>query len=151
MSHYTDEPRFTIEQIDLLQRLRRTGMNKHEIQHALETLERLDREHGDKFGRRPAYSGTSTTTSDVVASSITIATQTQYHRLSPSPSNSYDTSSPPSSATANQSGKETMPATPNRKLSPSRYSANSVDQSLYSFEATEDELDIDDKVEELMR
>ncbi|RXM95944.1 Homeobox-containing protein 1 [Acipenser ruthenus] len=155
MSHYTDEPRFTIEQIDLLQRLRRTGMTKHEILHALETLERLDREHGDKFGRRPAYSGTSTTTSanNVVASSstTTIATQTQYRGLSPSPSNSYDTSPPPSSATANQNGKESMPATPNGKLSPSRYPASSVGQRSYSFEATEDELDIDDKVEELMR
>ncbi|XP_041106635.1 homeobox-containing protein 1 isoform X2 [Polyodon spathula] len=155
MSHYTDEPRFTIEQIDLLQRLRRTGMTKHEILHALETLERLDREHGDKFGRRPAYGGTSTATSanNVVASSstTTIATQTLYRGLSPSPSNSYDTSPPPSSATTNQNGKESMPATPNGKLSPSRYPASSVGQRSYSFEATEDELDIDDKVEELMR
>ncbi|MGH0133492.1 UNVERIFIED_CONTAM: hypothetical protein FKN15_055734 [Acipenser sinensis] len=154
MSHYTDEPRFTIEQIDLLQRLRRTGMTKHEILHALETLERLDHEHGDKFGRRPAYSGMSTTTStsNVAASStITIATQTQYRRLSPSPSNSYDTSSPPISATANQNGKESMSTTPNGKLSPSRYPANSVGQRLYNFEATEEELDFDDKVEELMR
>lgn len=55
MSHYTDEPRFTIEQIDLLQRLRRTGMTKHEILHALETLDRLDQEHSDKFGRRSSY------------------------------------------------------------------------------------------------
>ncbi|KAK1171380.1 homeobox-containing protein 1 isoform X1 [Acipenser oxyrinchus oxyrinchus] len=154
MSHYTDEPRFTIEQIDLLQRLRRTGMTKHEILHALETLERLDREHGDKFGRRPAYGGTSTTTSanNVVASSstTTIATQTQYRGLSPSPSNSYDTSPPPSSATANQNGKESMPATPTETVT-KQIPANSVGQRSYSFEATEDELDIDDKVEELMR
>ncbi|XP_058881342.1 homeobox-containing protein 1-like isoform X2 [Acipenser ruthenus] len=154
MSHYTDEPRFTIEQIDLLQRLRRTGMTKHEILHALETLERLDREHGDKFGRRPAYSGMSTTTSTsnmAASSTITIATQTQCRRLSPSPSNSYDTSSPLSSATANHNGKESMSTTPNGKLSPSRYPTNSVGQRLYNFEATEEELDIDDKVEELMR
>ncbi|XP_063039922.1 homeobox-containing protein 1a isoform X3 [Engraulis encrasicolus] len=52
MSHYTDEPRYTIEQIDLLQRLRRTGMTKQEILTALDTLERLDRQHCDKFGRR---------------------------------------------------------------------------------------------------
>ncbi|CAH1255352.1 HMBOX1 [Branchiostoma lanceolatum] len=40
------EPRYTIEQIDLLQRLRRTGLSKDEILQALETMERLDREHG---------------------------------------------------------------------------------------------------------
>ncbi|XP_015201197.2 homeobox-containing protein 1a isoform X3 [Lepisosteus oculatus] len=164
MSHYTDEPRFTIEQIDLLQRLRRTGMTKHEILHALDTLDRLDREHGDKFGRRPAYGGgggsgttttttTSTNSNNVAASSstTTIATQTQYRGLSPSPSNSYDTSPPPSAATANQNGRESMSATPNGKLSPSRYTVNSVGARSYSFEATEEDLDIDDKVEELMR
>ncbi|XP_078620326.1 homeobox-containing protein 1-like isoform X1 [Branchiostoma floridae x Branchiostoma japonicum] len=40
------EPRYTIEQIDLLQRLRRTGLSKDEILQALDTMERLDREHG---------------------------------------------------------------------------------------------------------
>ncbi|XP_054900174.1 homeobox-containing protein 1-like isoform X2 [Poeciliopsis prolifica] len=56
MSDFSEEPRFTIEQIDLLQRLRRTGMTKQEILHALDTLDRLDREHGDKFGRRTSSS-----------------------------------------------------------------------------------------------
>ncbi|XP_037837520.1 homeobox-containing protein 1 isoform X2 [Kryptolebias marmoratus] len=56
MSDFNEEPRFTIEQIDLLQRLRRTGMTKQEILHALDTLDRLDREHGDKFGRRTSSS-----------------------------------------------------------------------------------------------
>ncbi|KAG5265363.1 hypothetical protein AALO_G00241580 [Alosa alosa] len=55
MSHYTDEPRYTIEQIDLLQRLRRTGMTKPEILHALDTLERLDREHWGQVGRPPPF------------------------------------------------------------------------------------------------
>ncbi|XP_066553601.1 homeobox-containing protein 1 isoform X2 [Amia ocellicauda] len=176
MSHYTDEPRFTIEQIDLLQRLRRTGMTKQEILHALDTLDRLDREHGDKFGRRPAYGnggvpGTTTTTTTSSSSSnnngsgsgvnnmaaassstTTIATQTQFHGLSPSPSNSYDTSPPPSAAVAaTQNGRDSMAATPNGKTSPSRYVVNSVGPRSYSFEATEEELDIDDKVEELMR
>ncbi|XP_067339009.1 homeobox-containing protein 1 isoform X6 [Channa argus] len=59
MSEFSEEPRFTIEQIDLLQRLRRTGMTKQEILHALETLDRLDREHGDKFGRRTSSSSSS--------------------------------------------------------------------------------------------
>uniref|UniRef100_A0A3Q4GRZ7 Homeobox containing 1 n=1 Tax=Neolamprologus brichardi TaxID=32507 RepID=A0A3Q4GRZ7_NEOBR len=59
MSEFSEEPRFTIEQIDLLQRLRRTGMTKQEILHALDTLDRLDREHGDKFGRRTSSSSSS--------------------------------------------------------------------------------------------
>lgn len=59
MSEFSEEPRFTIEQIDLLQRLRRSGMTKQEILHALETLDRLDREHGDKFGRRTSSSSSS--------------------------------------------------------------------------------------------
>ncbi|XP_029986556.1 homeobox-containing protein 1-like isoform X2 [Sphaeramia orbicularis] len=59
MSDFSEEPRFTIEQIDLLQRLRRTGMTKQEILHALDTLDRLDREHGDKFGRRTSSSSSS--------------------------------------------------------------------------------------------
>lgn len=59
MSDFSEEPRFTIEQIDLLQRLRRTGMTKQEILHALDTLDRLDREHGDKFGHRTSSSSSS--------------------------------------------------------------------------------------------
>ncbi|XP_053301929.1 homeobox-containing protein 1 isoform X5 [Pleuronectes platessa] len=59
MSEFSEEPRFTIEQIDLLQRLRRSGMTKQEILHALDTLDRLDREHGDKFGRRTSSSSSS--------------------------------------------------------------------------------------------
>ncbi|XP_048830816.1 homeobox-containing protein 1-like isoform X5 [Brienomyrus brachyistius] len=181
MSHYTDEPRFTIEQIDLLQRLRRTGMTKQEILHALDTLDRLDREHGEKFGRRPAYGGgggggasaasnTASTSSatpssnntPASSSTATAATQTQYRgsagSLSPSPSNSYDTSPPPppapaavSLAVVTQNGREALSAVPNGKLSPPRYPVNSAAARGYGFEATEEELDIDDKVEELMR
>uniref|UniRef100_A0AAY4DPA4 Homeobox-containing protein 1 n=1 Tax=Denticeps clupeoides TaxID=299321 RepID=A0AAY4DPA4_9TELE len=135
MSHYTDEPRFTIEQIDLLQRLRRTGMTKHEILHALDTLERLDREHGDKFGRR-------TSSSTSYGPPQTPSADTQYcGGLSPSPSNSYATSPPP--------GPPPPAATPNGKLSPPRYPVNSA--RAYGFEPSEEEMDIDDKVEELMR
>uniref|UniRef100_A0A4W5PKS9 Homeobox-containing protein 1 n=1 Tax=Hucho hucho TaxID=62062 RepID=A0A4W5PKS9_9TELE len=216
MSHYTDEPRFTIEQIDLLQRLRRTGMTKQEILHAMDTLERLDREHGDKFGHRTSYgggasssvsdpncttsnntaattssttsssciinnnnnnnnnnnatSGSSNVTNTTLASSCTISTvaQTQYLSphggLSPSPSNSYDTSSPPGLPSAirhspvslvtmaQNGGRDSLVATPNGKLSPPRYPVNSAAAArAFGFEATEEELDIDDKVEELMR
>ncbi|XP_031437332.1 homeobox-containing protein 1 isoform X3 [Clupea harengus] len=193
MSHYTDEPRFTIEQIDLLQRLRRTGMTRAEILHALDTLERLDREHSDKFGRRPplpppamappasAAIGTNNATStaanssansnDIMAapgslpSTTSIATQTQYHTaLSPSPSNSYVPSPPPapgpppsaallpspvSLVAMAQNGRDNLAATPNGKLSPPRYPVNSA--RAFPFEGGEEDMDVDDKVEELMR
>ncbi|TFJ99943.1 solute carrier family 2, facilitated glucose transporter member 3-like [Platysternon megacephalum] len=156
MSHYTDEPRFTIEQIDLLQRLRRTGMTRHEILHALETLDRLDQEHSDKFGRRSSYGGGSygNSTNNVPASSstATASTQTQHSGMSPSPSNSYDTS--PQPCTTNQNGRESNERLSafNGKMSPTRYPlANSLAQRSYSFEASEEDLDVDDKVEELMR
>ncbi|XP_061843403.1 homeobox-containing protein 1-like isoform X2 [Nerophis lumbriciformis] len=218
MSDFSEEPRFTIEQIDLLQRLRRSGMTKQEILHALETLDRLDREHGDKFGRRTSFSssssssyvvggtnsctnnsasnntasatttssamcngdtgainsgeaavrGHSTTTASSTTSKISTATQTQFGTggaLSPSPSNSYDTSPPPappppstilpspvSLVALSQNGRDSLAATPNGKLSPPRYPVNSAAAArTFGFEATEDDLDVDDKVEELMR
>ncbi|XP_060908592.1 homeobox-containing protein 1 isoform X1 [Labrus mixtus] len=221
MSEFSEEPRFTIEQIDLLQRLRRTGMTKQEILHALDTLDRLDREHGDKFGRRTSSSSSSsssygvggannnsasnnttsfnnnntasaTTTSSVscngnnnnngeastsdnsaaaassTTSKISTATQTQFGSgggLSPSQSNSYDTSPPPgppppsailpspvSLVALSQNGRDSLAATPNGKLSPPRYPVNSAAAArAFGFEATEEDLDIDDKVEELMR
>ncbi|XP_017551182.1 homeobox-containing protein 1 isoform X1 [Pygocentrus nattereri] len=177
MSHYTDEPRFTIEQIDLLQRLRRTGMTKPEIVHALDTLERLDREHGDKFGRRvssdspsnnngststsmPASSNSASNAATATASTTSIATQTQFcGGLSPSPSNSYATSpprpvlpSPVSLVTMVPNGRDALATTPNGKLSPPRYPVNAGPAvRSYAFEGPEEEMDIDDKVEELMR
>ncbi|XP_010787685.1 homeobox-containing protein 1-like isoform X1 [Notothenia coriiceps] len=219
MSEFSEEPRFTIEQIDLLQRLRRSGMNKQEILHALETLDRLDREHGEKFGRRTSSSSSSsscygvggannctnnsasntttslnnnntasaTTTSSVTCngntsgegdrsaptassttSKISTATQTQFGSVgghSPSPSNSYNTSPPPgppppsailpspvSLVAHTQNGRDSLAATPNGKLSPPRYPVNSAAAArAFGFEATEEDLDIDDKVEELMR
>ncbi|XP_078672757.1 homeobox-containing protein 1-like isoform X4 [Branchiostoma floridae x Branchiostoma belcheri] len=54
------EPRYTIEQIDLLQRLRRTGLSKDEILQALETMERLDREHGSTVAP-PVHASTNRT------------------------------------------------------------------------------------------
>lgn len=228
MSEFSEEPRFTIEQIDLLQRLRRTGMTKQEILHALDTLDRLDREHGDKFGRRTSSSSSSSsygggganscsnnsasntttpfnnnnTTASATATSsascngnngtinsgegsngtgdrsaaaassttckVSTSTQTQFRGgggLSPSPSNSYDTSPPPgppppsailpspvSLVALSQNGRDSLAATPNGKLSPPRYPVNSAAAArAFGFEATEEDLDIDDKVEELMR
>ena len=215
MSHYTDEPRYTIEQIDLLQRLRRTGMTKQEILHALDTLERLDREHSDKFGRRPAPSSTlanngtpalansiaaagnnnnnnnSSASAGIAASgantsslasvncnaSIAIAaattttstaTQTAYRgaALSPSSANNYDTSPPPLPLTlpppsmpiplpvptSAQNGRgDSLAVMANGKLSPPRYPVSNAPPRPYGYEPTEEELDIEDKVEELMR
>ncbi|XP_057200145.1 homeobox-containing protein 1a isoform X3 [Triplophysa rosa] len=181
MSHYTDEPRFTIEQIDLLQRLRRSGMTKQEILHAMDTLDRLDREHVEKFGHRHAHGGNgagavasngsnattssnscTTSSNNLTASSSTTstATQTGYrgNGLSPSPSNSYDTSPPPAVPTPMQvvvsmvqNGRDVLAAMPNGKLSPPRYAVSNASTRVLGFEHTDEEVDIDDKVEELMR
>uniref|UniRef100_A0A673NPN0 Homeobox containing 1 n=1 Tax=Sinocyclocheilus rhinocerous TaxID=307959 RepID=A0A673NPN0_9TELE len=145
MSHYTDEPRFTIEQIDLLQRLRRSGMTKQEILHALDTLDRLDREHVEKFGHRNA-----TTSSNS-------STQTGYrgNGLSPSPSNSYDTSPPPTVPTPVpvvaplvQNGRD-LAAMPNGKLSPPRFAVSNTSRA-FVYEHPDEEVDIDDKIGDCM-
>uniref|UniRef100_UPI00398E46C3 homeobox-containing protein 1-like isoform X2 n=1 Tax=Pristiophorus japonicus TaxID=55135 RepID=UPI00398E46C3 len=160
MSHYTDEPRFTIEQIDLLQRLRRSGMTKRDIIHALETLDRLDQEHTEKFGKRHCYSNSTNSNScygnsnnfPASSSTATAATQTQYSGTSPSPSNSYDTSPPPCSTNLN--GRESVhhekALLANGRLSPSRLHSNSSHRTC-SFHALEEETDLEEKVEELMR
>ncbi|XP_006811373.1 homeobox-containing protein 1-like [Saccoglossus kowalevskii] len=44
------EPKYTIEQIDLLRRLRKSGMTKDEIVRALDTMERLDGEYDNRYG-----------------------------------------------------------------------------------------------------
>ncbi|XP_030633065.1 homeobox-containing protein 1a [Chanos chanos] len=183
MSQYADEPRFTIEQIDLLQRLRHTGMTRQEILHALDTLDRLDNEHEKKFGRRPACGGrmgsssepanndssaaltssaySSSSNNNVTASSSTAsaATQTAYQgtRLSPSPSNSCNISPPPvipapvPIAPITQNGRDSLAAMSNGKLSPPRYPVSNAAARVYGYEPTEEEMDIEDKVEELMR
>ncbi|KAJ7989141.1 hypothetical protein DPEC_G00316440 [Dallia pectoralis] len=195
MSHHTDEPRFTIEQIDLLQRLRRTGMTKPEILQALETLDRLDRQHGHKFGRRAetqpqvAYRGptsnsqanttlsSSSNNNTATSSTSTAATQTGYRgngsggsSLSPSPSNNYDMSPPlPTVVSAPAAmapvvvaqngrgvgGSGELVAMMNGKLSPPRFAVGGGGAVVmgrgYGLEGSEEELDVDDKVEELMR
>lgn len=175
MSHFTDEPRFTIEQIDLLQRLRGSGMTKQEILHALDTLERLEREHMQKFGPRHSYAGGTrggdgggvnshsssnsaapSSTAPTSSSSASVATQTAFHGgtpSSPSPTG-YDTSPPPTITVpmgvvvpAAQNGRDSMPVS-NGKLSPPQYS---VPARAFGFEPADEDVDIDDRVEELMR
>lgn len=100
-------------------------------------------------------------------SRISTATQTQFGSggLSPSQGNSYDVSPPPgppppsailpspvSLVALSQNGRDSLAATPNGKLSPPRYPVNSSAAArAFGFEAAEEDLDIDDKVEELMR
>ncbi|XP_072545139.1 homeobox-containing protein 1a isoform X2 [Salminus brasiliensis] len=185
MSHYAEEPRFTIEQIDLLQRLRRSGMAKREILHALDTLERLEREHVQKFGHRLSYGGGgggvggtepggaavqasnnhgSTATAGgprraATSSKASVATQTLFHGNSLSPlSNSYDTSPPPTVAMAMpvmappaQNGRDSLVPVSNGTLSPTQYPVSTAPVRPFGFEPAEEEVDIDDKVEELMR
>ncbi|XP_053488181.1 homeobox-containing protein 1a isoform X5 [Ictalurus furcatus] len=170
MSHYTDEPRFTIEQIDLLQRLRGSGMTKQEILCALDTLERLEREHVQKFGPRHSYAGGTrgvnshgssssvapSSTAPTLSSSASVATQTVFHGGTPSPSpTSYDTSPPPTIAVpmgvvapAAQNGRDCLAPVSNGKHSPPQYP---VSARAFGFEPAEEEVDIDDRVEELMR
>ncbi|XP_049319818.1 homeobox-containing protein 1a isoform X2 [Astyanax mexicanus] len=184
MSHFPEEPRFTIEQIDLLQRLRRSGMAKREILHALDTLERLEREHVQKFGHRHSYGGGeggteaggasvqtgnshggSTSTSGgasshaASSSKASVSTQTLFHRNALSPlSNNYETSPPPTvtmpmpmMAPPAQNGRDSMVPLSNGTLSPNQYPVSAAPVRAFGFEPTEEEVDIDDKVEELMR
>uniref|UniRef100_A0A8C2J6B5 Homeobox-containing protein 1 n=1 Tax=Cyprinus carpio TaxID=7962 RepID=A0A8C2J6B5_CYPCA len=129
------EPRYTIEQIDLLQRLRLSGMTKPQIIQALESLERLDLDH-----RTPCCNSHSATPSAPTSaapaapssssssfSSLTSATtQTPVMDAALSPSNSYDASPPP------------------------MYPPGGVQRS-FSYDLTEEDWDLEEKVEEYMR
>ncbi|KAM6950552.1 homeobox-containing protein 1-like isoform 2-T2 [Lycodopsis pacificus] len=168
MFQQCEEPRFTIEQIDLLQRLRRTGITQTEVLHALDTLDHLDRQHGHKLGHKPPYvppSSSLSSSSAVVASSsmTSTATQTSFpnNRLSLSPNNNFDTASPPlpipvaspvAMAAVVQNG---LVAVTNGRLSPPRFPLGVVSGGMtvagYGFETSEEDIDVDDKVEDLMR
>uniref|UniRef100_A0A8C7HME9 Homeobox-containing protein 1 n=1 Tax=Oncorhynchus kisutch TaxID=8019 RepID=A0A8C7HME9_ONCKI len=106
------EPRYTIEQIDLLQRLRLSGMTKPQIIQALESLERLDPDHrppycNDTHAANPTTNTTPTTasapapssSSSSSSSSLSLASATTQtpglDGASLSPSNSYEASPPP--------------------------------------------------------
>ncbi|CAL1584373.1 unnamed protein product [Knipowitschia caucasica] len=136
------EPRYTIEQIDLLQRLRLSGMTKPQIIHALESLERLDPD------TRPAHcdanpapsqnnnnnnnSSGHTTSSSSSASSLSLASATTQTSgldgAALSPSNSYEASPPP------------------------LYPPTVAVQRSFSYDMLgEEEWDLEEKVEEYMR
>nr|XP_057934842.1 homeobox-containing protein 1-like isoform X2 [Doryrhamphus excisus] len=133
MFQQCEEPRFTIEQIDLLQRLRRTGIKRLQVVHALDTLDHLEHPRADSSSNRKPPPPSSIVTS--------CATQTDFpdDRLSPS-GNAFDGGAlllPLAVATAAQS---------NGKLSPLGVAAPG-----YAFDTTEDDVDVDEKVEDLMR
>ncbi|CAN9506863.1 unnamed protein product [Ophioblennius macclurei] len=163
---FQQEPRFTIEQIDLLQRLRRTGITQAEVFHALDALDHLDRQHGHKLAHRRSYKPASfySSSANVASSSMTsTATQTSFPdtQLLLSPNATFDTNSPPLSvptvspvalAVVAQNG---LVAVANGKLSPPRFPLGMVSGSMaalgYGFEASEEDLEVDEKVENLMR
>lgn len=129
------EPRYTIEQIDLLQRLRLSGMTKPQIIQALESLERLDPDHRAPCCNNhsaPPSAPTSATpaapsSSSSSSSSLTSATtQTPVIDAALSPSNSYDASPPP------------------------LYPPSGVQRS-FSYDLAEEDWDLEEKVEEYMR
>ncbi|KAL4629478.1 homeobox-containing protein 1-like isoform X2 [Arapaima gigas] len=127
------EPRYTIEQIDLLQRLRLSGMSKPQIIQALESLERLDTEprqqpccdsQAPPGSTLPPVAPSSSSSS---SSSLTSATtQTLNLDASLSPSNSYEASPPP-----------VYPVTGGQRS--------------FGYDGAEEDWDLEEKVEEYMR
>lgn len=159
MFQQCEEPRFTIEQIDLLQRLRRTGISQAEVLHALDTLEHLDRQHGHKPSHKASYLPPSALSAP--SCSMSTATQTSFANSRPflSPNNAFETTSPPlpppvaSPITiATHNG---LMAVTNGKLSPPRFPLGVVNAGVvppvFGFEVNEEEMDIEEKVEDLMR
>ncbi|XP_028999233.1 homeobox-containing protein 1-like isoform X2 [Betta splendens] len=167
MFQQCEEPRFTIEQIDLLQRLRRTGITHTEVLHALDALDHLDRQHGHKLTHKPSYvppsSSMSSTAAAATSSMTSTATQTTFPetQFSLSPSNNFDTTSPPlpvpvaSPVVMAAVAQNGLVAVTNGKLSPPRFPLGVVSGTVtgpgYGFEATEEDIDVDEKVEDLMR
>nr|XP_020447964.1 homeobox-containing protein 1-like isoform X2 [Monopterus albus] len=168
MFQQCEEPRFTIEQIDLLQRLRRTGITQTELLHALDTLDHLDQQHGHKLTHKPSYMAPSSSlsSSSTVATSSSVTstgTQTSFpnNQLSLSPNNNFSTTSPPlpvpvaSPVVMAAVAQNGLVAVTNGKLSPPRFPLGVVSGNVtavgYGFESSEQDLDIDEKVEDLMR
>ncbi|XP_069559514.1 homeobox-containing protein 1 isoform X5 [Brachyistius frenatus] len=134
------EPRYTIEQIDLLQRLRLSGMTKPQIIHALESLERLDPDHRPSHcdshpapsNNTPAAAAPAPSSSSSSSSSLSLASATTQtsglEGAALSPSNSYEASPPP------------------------LYPPSVAVQRSFSYDMMGDEeWDLEEKVEEYMR
>ncbi|KAM7383859.1 hypothetical protein PAMA_011296 [Pampus argenteus] len=135
------EPRYTIEQIDLLQRLRLSGMTKPQIIHALESLERLDPDH------RPSHCDSHTAPSNNTPTTA-----------APAPSSSSSSSSSSlslASATTQTSGLDGAALSPSNSYEaspPPLYPPSVAVQRSFSYDMMgEDEWDLEEKVEEYMR
>ncbi|XP_058485275.1 homeobox-containing protein 1-like isoform X2 [Solea solea] len=161
MFQQCEEPRFTIEQIDLLQRLRRTGITQAEVLHALDTLDHLDRH---KSTDKPSYMPPSSSSTVAASSSTTsAATQTNFpdNQLSASPSHTFDATALPlpvpvaSPVIMTVGAQNGLVGVSNGKLSPPRFPLGVVSGGMsapgYGFEASEEDIDVDEKVEYLMR
>ncbi|XP_067467592.1 homeobox-containing protein 1 isoform X1 [Thunnus thynnus] len=141
MECYEVEPRYTIEQIDLLQRLRLSGMTKPQIIHALESLERLDPDHCPSHcDSHPAPSNNTPTTA------------------APAPSSSSSSSSSSlslASATTQTSGLDGAALSPSHSYEaspPPLYPPSVAVQRSFSYDMMgEEEWDLEEKVEEYMR
>lgn len=160
MFQQCEEPRFTIQQIDLLQRLRRTGITPVEVVHALDTLEHLDQSHGHKLSRKSSYRPPPSSAVLASSSRTSAATQTSFPEthLSLSPSNNFDTTSPPLQISVSSPvplGTVAENGLANGKLSPPRFPLGVVGGAVmapgFGFDTSEEDMDVDDKVEELMR
>ncbi|XP_019963214.1 homeobox-containing protein 1 isoform X2 [Paralichthys olivaceus] len=142
MEHCEVEPRYTIEQIDLLQRLRLSGMTKPQIIHALESLERLDPDH------RPSHCDSHPDPSNNTPTTA-----------APAPSSSSSSSSSSSlslaSATTQTSGLEGATLSPSHSYEaspPPLYPPSVAVQRSFSYDMMgEEEWDLEEKVEEYMR
>lgn len=132
-------------------------MTQAEVLHALDTLDRLDRQHGHKLSHGASYLPPSSS-----SSMTSTATQTSFpeNRLSPSPCNNYNTSPPlpmtvPAPVAMGAVAQNGLVAVTNGKLSPPQFPVGMVSGSVaapgYGFETSEEDMDVDDKVEELMR
>ncbi|XP_061787555.1 homeobox-containing protein 1 isoform X1 [Nerophis lumbriciformis] len=143
------EPRYTIEQIDLLQRLRLSGMTKPQILHALESLERLDPDHrAPHCDSHRAPSDNNNTT--------TAATTPALAAPAPTSSSSSSTSSLSlASATTQTSGLDGAALSPSNSFEaspPPLYPPAVAVQRSFSYDMVgEEEWDLEEKVEEYMR
>ncbi|XP_070971059.1 homeobox-containing protein 1-like isoform X2 [Oncorhynchus clarkii lewisi] len=140
------EPRYTIEQIDLLQRLRLSGMTKPQIIQALESLERLDPDHRPPYCNDTHAANPTTNTTPTTASA-------------PAPSSSSSSSS--SSSLSLASATTQTPGLDGASLSPSNsyeasppplYTHGVEVQKSFSYDImAEEDWDLEEKVEEYMR
>ncbi|XP_033987048.1 homeobox-containing protein 1 isoform X4 [Trematomus bernacchii] len=148
------EPRYTLEQIDLLQRLRLSGMTKPQILHALESLERLDSDHRppSNCDSQPTPSTTTTTTSTNNNNNNHPTTT-----AAPAPSSSSSSASSLSlaSATTQTSGLDGAALSPSNSYEaspPPLYPPSVAVQRSFSYDMMgEEEWDLEEKVEEYMR